>query len=380
MMRLCVVNPSAARNPAQPGDRGQIPRSPVCDGLSRNDKRARVACLALAVVIISGCRQHPPAEPNSVSSTVERGPLSFTVEVGPKRAWVGDPLTVELRVETPDGYVVQFPGEADLGELHVRDVDTADPRPRAEGGLAWRKTYTAESLTAGVVEVPALAVKYAREPTEAGVEPVFEHELVSDSLQVDVLSALTTQDSVFEPRDITGTLLPPREPLSPRVWAAIIGASLVGLVAIGALVLWLRKRAQRLPPPILPEVWALRALAELQAANLIEGGRAKEFYYRLSEIVRVYIERKFGLAAPEMTTEEFLSTLARGGGVLPYDSDRLRDFLQACDLVKYAALTPLEQEPESALGTARAFIDATAAAAVRAFARDRGQQPGGQAA
>lgn len=380
MMRLCAVNPSAARNSAQPGDRGQIPRSPACDGLSRNDRRTPLALLALAVLIISGCRPQPPAEPNSVSSTVERGPLSFTVEVAPRRAWVGDPLTVELRVDTPEGYVVQFPGEADLGALYVRGVDTADARPRAEGGLAWRRTYTAESLTAGVVEMPALAIKYAHEPTQAGAEPVFEHELVSDSLQVDVLSALTTQDSVFEPRDITGTLLPPREPLSRRVWAAIIGASLVGLVAIGALVLWLRKRAQRLPPPILPEVWALRALADLQATSLIEGGRAKEFYYRLSEIVRVYIERKFGLAAPEMTTEEFLNTLARNRGALPYDADRLRDFLQACDLVKYAALTPLDQDAERALGTARAFIDATAAAADRAFAPDRSQRPGGQAA
>jgi len=275
---------------------------------------------------------------------------------------------------------VQFPDEPDLGELDVRAVNTADPRPRGEGGLAWRRTYDAESLTAGVIEIPPLAVQYAHEPDKAGAEPVFEHELVAEPLQVEIRSALTTQDSVLEPRDITGTLLPPRDPLSPWEWAAIAGGGLAGLATIAALAIWLRKRARRPAPPILPEVWALRALAELQAADLVEAGRIREFYYRLSEIVRAYIERKFSLAAPEMTTEEFLGMLARGGGVLPYDSDRLRDFLQACDLVKYAALTPLDQDAERALGTARAFVDATAAAVQQASESDGAPQPGGQAA
>jgi hypothetical protein len=161
--------------------------------------------------------------------------------------------------------------------------------------------------------------------------------------------------------------------------AAIVGGVVAGIAAIIAMILWLERRARRPAPPILPEVWALRALAELETANLVETGQAKVFYYRLSEIVRVYIERKFGLAAPEMTTEEFLNTLARNRGALPFDADRLREFLQACDLVKYAAFTPAGSDAEQALGTARAFIDATAAAAQhRTSTADQPQ--GGQAA
>ena len=78
--------------------------------------------------------------------------------------------------------------------------------------------------------------------------------------------------------------------------------------------------------------------------------------------MRGYIERKFALAAPEMTTEEFLLTLARDRGALPYDSGRLRDFLEVCDLVKYAAVRPARDDAEQVLGTARAFVHATAAA------------------
>jgi len=280
-------------------------------------------------------------------------------------AWVGDPITIELRVETPEEYVVRFPGAEDLGELEVRGIETSDPRPGAEGGLVWRQTVTAESLASGVIEIPVLVVKYARKPEQADAEPIYDHELATESLGVEVRSALTTQDSVFEPRDITGVLRPPREPLSPWTWAAIAGALLIGALAVAVFVAWLKRRAQRPAPPILPEVWALRALAQLEAADLISSGQAKEFYYRLSEIVRVYIELKFGLAAPEMTTEEFLGALARDRGAVPYDADRLRDFLQACDLVKYAAFRPRQEDSAQALGTARAFIDATAAAAQR---------------
>jgi hypothetical protein len=377
LVPILGVIPSAARNPAAKRGRGVIPR------FARNDMSALRFLLPIVCALIVGCGRQGPSEPNSITKQVDRGPFRLTVEVAPARAWVGDPLTVELRVETPDEHLVQFPTEEDFGELQIRHVETADPRPGLEGGLVWQQTISAESFTSGVVEVPSLVVKYARKPAQADIEPAFEHELTTEPLEIEVRSALTTQESVFEPRDITGTLTPPREPLGPWAWAAIAGAIVGGAAAIVAAILWLRRRAKRPPPPILPEVWALRALADLQAANLIGGGQAKEFYYRLSEIVRVYIERKFSLAAPEMTTEEFLVTLARDRGALPYDADRLRSFLQACDLVKYAALTPRESDAEQALGTARAFIDATAAAQQRAAvagAPGAAREQGGQAA
>ena len=65
----------------------------------------------------------------------------------------------------------------------------------------------------------------------------------------------------------------------------------------------------------------------------------------------------------------------------PYDASRLSDFLQACDLVKYAALRPRGEDADQALGTARVFIDATAAATQRsAFSGGAREAEGGQAA
>jgi hypothetical protein len=334
----------------------------------------RPVVLLIIMAAVAGCRREVPAEPDLLSASAERGPFKLAVEVSPKQVWVGDPVTVKLRVETPEEQLVQFPGAEDFGELQILNVEATEPRAGLEGGLVWQRTFTVESYASGAVEVPSLAIQYAWWPPEPDVEPVYEHELAVEPLKIEVRSALTSQDSVFEPRDITGTLMPRRKPLSARAWAAILAGVSVVAALLVLLIIWLRRLARRPAPPILPEVWALRELSLLEAALQTEGWQPRAFYYRLSEIVRVYIERKFSLAAPEMTTEEFLGALARDRGALPYDAGRLREFLEACDLVKYAALAAGCEDGQQALGIARAFVDATAAAAGPA------QAPGGQAA
>ena len=351
---------------------------------AQNDKCARLAlCLGLLLPVL-GCREEPSAVPSTVGDIVERGPFKLTVEARPQEAWIGDPITVDLRVHTPDDHLVRFPDVGAIEGLTIRNVKTGDPRPAAGGGLDWRQSFTLEPSRSGELQIPALTIKYARKPADPDAEPRYEHELTAKSLQVTVRSALTTQDSVQKPREITGTLLPPRPPMSPWRMALIAGV-VAGVLAAGyAAYRLIRRRRSRPPPPVLPEIWALAALTELAGLDWFERGRVREYYYRLTEIVRRYIERQFGLAAPEMTTQEFLSTLARNRSALPYDPERLRAFLETCDIVKYAAYHPLPKDAEEAMSAARAFVDATAVA-VRQTATVHGtdgdrKPTGGQAA
>jgi hypothetical protein len=333
---------------------------------------------------LTSCAQEVPLEPEGFSTIVERGPFKLTVAAGPQEVWIGDPIRVDVRVHTPDGYLVRFPDVEGTDDLAIRDVKTGDPRPAADGGLEWRRSFTLEPLRSGELEIPPLAVGYGRKPADADAQPNFENELVARGTKVTVRSALTTQDSVQQPRDITGTLLPPRPPMSP--WKMALIAGVVAAVLAGGYGAYrlIRRRRARPPPPVLPEIWALAALTELAGLDWFERGRVREYYYRLTEIVRRYIERQFGLAAPEMTTQEFLSTLAHNRSALPYDTERLRAFLEACDIVKYAAYHPLPKDAEEAMSAARAFIDATAVAVrqtgvPRAVDGDR-EPSGGQAA
>ncbi len=279
--------------------------------------------------------------------------------------WIGDPITLEVSVETPADYLVQFAQDPDFSPLDLRGQDEPQSFLTSGGTRRWLKRYTLESLVAGSLVIAPPVVRYARSPADPGQSPDFEHELASGTLAIEVRSALTTQDSVERPRDITGAMAVPPGGLSRLEIAVLaVGTALAGAGAL-ALYLALRRRRARPPPPLPPEVLALRELDRLDVDRWRAADRVKEYYYRLTEIVRVYIERKFGLAAPEMTTEEFLKTLSHRQTAVPYDRQRLAEFLMACDLVKYAAATPAREDAAAALAAARAFVNATATAAAR---------------
>jgi hypothetical protein len=312
-------------------------------------------------LLIGGCRPPAPPQAEVVRDTVERGPLRLTVEAGPKTAAVGDVVTVTIRADAPADYVLALPEEKDFGDVSAHLVATPDPQPGATGML-WRRVFEVQPVVSGVLEIPSLTARYGHKASPAETQPALAGELVSNPLKLEIRSVLTDQDKPEQPRDITGTLLPPLPPL-PWWVRVLLGLGALAVVAgVYALYRVLRQRALRPPPPILPEVWALRALSALENTNWFDIERVREYYYRLTEVVRRYIELKFGLAAPEMTTEEFLVSLAHDGQGLPYETGRLRVFLEACDFVKYAALQPTREDGQQVLRTARAFVQATAAA------------------
>jgi len=324
-----------------------------------------LAGCAAALLLPSGCEEKQDKGPPAVSDSVERGPFELRVEASPPDALIGDVITLRERVTAPADFVVEFAELAESDSLEV--LQTSDPEQAiSDAGVVWSRVLTLDPLVSGEIEIPPLVARYARKPETPDVAPKFENELATDSLKLKIRSALTSQDSPSSPRDITLTLAAPPQPRSPWFWAGLAGA-ILGVLALVALAVWRIERWMHRPaPPVPAEEWARAALAKLAALNWFEREQVREFYYRLSEIVRVYIEKKFTLAAPEMTTEEFLVALTRDRGALPYDAATLQQFLESCDLVKYAAFEPRREDGERSLDAARAFVDATAAAAQHA--------------
>ena len=81
---------------------------------------------------------------------------------------------------------------------------------------------------------------------------------------------------------------------------------------------------------------AIRALQRLREEN----PPVEEFYTRLSDIVRRYLEGQLGLRAPERTTEEFLYEVSRDHALSAEHKELLGAFLQESDLVKFARFRP----------------------------------------
>ena len=156
---------------------------------------------------------------------------------------------------------------------------------------------------------------------------------------------------------------PPRAPL----WPWLAGAA--GALVLVALIWWWRRRrpARRdvLETPLPPHVKALRALLRLKHAPRGTAEQVDAFYVEVSHVLRVYLEERFGMHAPERTTEEFLGELEGDARLSLEQRGRLREFLAQCDLVKFARVVPAETVHARTLETAEQLVEATRADLVR---------------
>ncbi|MCA1810259.1 MAG: hypothetical protein LC725_12570, partial [Lentisphaerae bacterium] len=106
-----------------------------------------------------------------------------------------------------------------------------------------------------------------------------------------------------------------------------------------------------------PRARALYELQRLMSAGLPGSGKVKDFFVELTMIVRRYIERAHAIRAPEQTTEEFLAGVAGDTRFREEVLEKLREFLKAADLVKFAAWHPEDAAIERAVSTARDYIE-----------------------
>ena len=155
--------------------------------------------------------------------------------------------------------------------------------------------------------------------------------------------------------DIRGIQPPVRIPGEwDWLWWLFAGVFLLG--GIVGFVLWRRRPTPVvLPPSVPPHVRAKQRLAE--ALLLISD--PDKFCTAVSNTLRLYLEERFHLRAPERTTEEFLVELQGSAALNPEQKRSLQSFLQSCDLVKFARLEPSESALRDLHDAALRLVDET---------------------
>ena len=145
----------------------------------------------------------------------------------------------------------------------------------------------------------------------------------------------------------------------PTGWAWLWWTLAILAVVIATILIWRwrQKRKAFVPvvPPIPAHVRAKKKLAE--ALALIS--QPKPFVTAVSDTARFYLEERFQFRAPERTTEEFLRELRGTKLLLPEQKESLGDFLESCDLVKFAKYEPGENELRELHGSAVRLIEET---------------------
>ncbi len=141
----------------------------------------------------------------------------------------------------------------------------------------------------------------------------------------------------------------------------IIGLCIAAISVFFLSQLIKRKTFRKSPPAPKKTAYetACEALEALKAKDLARFGKIKEYYIELSFIVRQYLENKFNIRAPEMTTEEFLEAAKQSDDLSPGHKQLLKMFLSHADMVKFAKYGPNAKEAEDSFLAAKKLIDET---------------------
>ncbi len=138
------------------------------------------------------------------------------------------------------------------------------------------------------------------------------------------------------------------------LWIALGVAGALGLL----ILLWFQFRPQRLLSPKSAYELALEKLEKARA--LLREEDPMPYAVLVSETIRSYLGQRFQTPSTRRTTEEFLRQMeADRTTPLAEHRDLLRDFLQSCDLVKFARYQPTLSELEQVQDRATSFVTAT---------------------
>ena len=289
------------------------------------------------------------------AATTDTATLPIYVQVSVDKAsiTVGDLIRYTISVNAASNVPFALPQFAEnLGGFAVSDWLRGEPSVGKDGRVHQAHTYVMETYLTGMYEIPPARVIYELN----GATNV----IMSTPIVVEVKSVAAADDLFKGIRDIKGPVALIETARTPWYIWGIGGALLLALLSGIAVVAarWWHQPAPP-PPPVPAHIIAYAALRELFAQNLVARGLIMPYYFALSTILRRYIENRFGLQAPEQTTEEFLASLRTGTTLVQQYQTLLSEFLNECDMVKFANYAAGADDAQHAHDRAVRFIEET---------------------
>ncbi|MBU0908410.1 MAG: DUF4381 family protein [Proteobacteria bacterium] len=311
-----------------------------------------LALICALGLLLAGCRNKESAESGTpvappVTEELHSGELTVQIILSSSQISIAESIQLTLAATAPEDFSVSFPEFTDsaLGDFTLAGTTPA-PKELIGAQLRQSRTLTLTPYLPGEYSIPAMTI--TAQDTQ---HPEQKTEVTIPARTITVTSFLGSNEKDPQIADIYAPLAQPL----PTLYYLLAGAAVVLLLAL-LFYLWRRHRKHQPPPPPVP--LHVAALAEIDRL-LHEQGAGSDFahfYARLTLILRHYIEARFGLKAPEQTTEEFLDSLRQAPVFSQEQKQLLRDFLGRCDLIKFARIIPDRQEVESGIELCREFI------------------------
>ncbi len=266
---------------------------------------------------------------------------------------VGDLVTWTIRATVPEGDDVQMPRQT-FRALEIRRRRVV-PEGVVDGKRTFAITIELVAFEAGDHIVGPVSLRVVTEDGRLGHAEV-------PGIRVRVRSLLGNEPNA-QPKPATRPVgLVEEDPTLKYVGAALLAMLLGGLVALFVRRMW-QRRPKVLPPPPPPEPPWRTALAKLEILSRdrvarMEAGETEAWVDELSDTIRAYLGARFGFDGLDMTTDEIVAVL-RDVQLGTLSWQEVTTFLGECDLAKFAALMPSDDQMLALLETATRIVRLT---------------------
>ena len=268
-----------------------------------------------------------------------------TAKIEPIEMMIGEQATVTLTVQTADDAKVDWP-TFQPRQMLVPGVEVLNTQRTSDHTMV----ITLTSFDGNLYHLPPFKVKINGK----------EQQSADLALKVVEIEVDTTQlNKFFPPKDVQDN------PFLWSDWSLSFWLSVLLLVLIalcGYLYLRLRDNKPvishiKIVKRLLPHQKAMKEIEQIKADRMVASENAKEYYTKLTDTLRKYIEERYGFSAMEMTSSEIIERLTAAGD--QQSLDELRQLFTTADLVKFAKYSTMINENDANLVSAIDFINQT---------------------
>lgn len=286
--------------------------------------------------------------------------LTITAQVGIEASidsiemLIGQQAHVTVTATTPVGAKVVFPAyksrEPLVQGVEVLSVGEEQKENIDNGQQRWTRIYTLTSFDGNLYYLPPFKVKVNGKTYQS-------KSLALKVMEVEVDT--TKMDQFFGPKDVQDN------PFLWSDWSLVFWLSVLLLILIGvAYYLYLRLRDNKplirsfkLVKRLLPHQKAMKEIEQIKADKMVSSENQKEYYTKLTDTLRRYIEERYHFSAMEMTSAEIIERLTQSDDQKALDE--LRQLFMTADLVKFAKYSTMINENDMNLVNAIEFINQT---------------------
>ena len=295
-------------------------------------------------------------EPKTTESSL--GPVHTLVTLDNPHPVLGQPIVLTLSVDAEPDVAVTMPEFGDqMSRFTIADFKTTE-NLRPDGRYEFTQSYRLDLPMSGKLNTPSFLVEFVDNRAESEQKSVVQ-EILTTPIVFEVQSVFADGDvpeSLYPMQESLPELILPEGKQSKRWWWYAIAAACAMALLAGVMI----KKHKRIRPALPPDIVALREIENLEKSEIpTDPEEIDQWYVHLSGIVRAYIEARFALNAPRLTTEEFF-ILAQKSDILNDEQQQLiHKLLEHSDRVKFTDFIPSRAESAEMIKLARLFVTQT---------------------